>query len=93
MSSPVSPFQSALEWARGEPKAVSANSAKSSWPTYLWTGFFVALLLLAAWWWWVNWGNRNRSELSSATLDNLKQSAQKTSSRLTVGPDGIVNAN
>ena len=58
----------------------------------MWIGFVVVLFVLAGFWWWVNYASHGKIDKVPSTLDSLKESAQRQTSRLQVGPDGLVGA-
>ncbi|CAN5657281.1 hypothetical protein BH23THE1_BH23THE1_31050 [soil metagenome] len=80
-------YKSAADWANNY--AQNSNSKKDNGITIFWIATVVLLLIVAGWWWWKNYRS-NIPEKSSSPMQDLKNGANNSTSKITIKPDGTV---
>lgn len=85
---PSPDYNSANQWAQNQNKNPNGTDDTISW---FWITTIVLLCLLAAWWWWCNYRPKDPVVNNiSSPMEDLKNGAHNTNSKLQMSPDGSV---
>ena len=85
---PPSDYNSANQWAQNYNK--NPNGVEDTTLSWFWVTTVILLCLLAAWWWWCTYRPKDSvvNNVSASPMEDLKNGAHNTNSKLQVSPDG-----
>jgi len=90
-TTPPSDYNSANQWAQNQTKNSNGIDDGSNISMF-WIMTIILLCLLAGWWWWCNYRPKDPviNNGSSSPMEDLKNGAHNTNSKLQISPDGNI---
>lgn len=93
---PAPDYNAAAQWAKDYTQKPNGKDGNENSINIFWISIVLLLFALAAWWWWCNYRPSNpqltEGPTKSSPMQDLKNGAQKSTTKLQVRPNGTVSS-